>query len=91
MQGVYQSVGNDLPWPKVNLKVVFVPDEGTCYIEWPDGLDMGEVHRLIHEVEGSGHRLGGRYRVGFGHDDPDLHERLVGGHRLHAIWLDDLE
>jgi hypothetical protein len=70
----------------VELRFVMVPGQ-VCYIEWPEGEPMVNIIAMMKQAERGAK---GRYAVRFDPDDDDLLEVLVGGYRLHGMFVSDL-
>ena len=80
------AIGGVDDWTTVELQVVFRPGK-EVYIEWPQGEPMVNVIALIQSVE-RGTPAG--WKAVFDMGDPDLCETLVGGYRLHGMFVRDL-
>lgn len=70
----------------VELAFVLKPGRA-CYIEFPEGEPMVNVIAMMVQAERGAK---GIYAVRFDPEDDDLWEVLVGGYRLHGMFMVDL-
>lgn len=78
----YKSGSTDL-----ELTSVVKPSSGSVFIEFPEGEPMENVLAAIQLMESG---ASGLWRVVFDPDDEDMWEVLVGGYRLHGMFLRDI-
>lgn len=73
-------------WSPVRLGFVNQPGH-SVYVEWPEGEPMVNVLAVIDQAERGAK---GRFAVVFDPEDEDLWEVLVGGYRLHGMFVNEL-
>ena len=71
----------------IELMVALRPGK-EVYIEWPSSEPMANVIAAIHQTERG---TKGPWKVVFDPTDDGLLEVLVGGYRLHGMFVDDLK
>jgi len=81
------STEDEKGWPKLPLAIVYRPMDREVYIEWGAGEPMENVIALIHASERA--IVSGPWEVVFDADDDELIEALVGGYRLHGMFVAD--
>ena len=73
---------------QVGIELAIVTRPGhSIYIEWPESEPMENVLSVIHTCERA---ATGEWRAVFDMSDDDMLEVLVGGYRLHGMFVGDL-
>lgn len=84
---VRQDGASGAEW-ETPIELAFVLQPGrACYIEWSEGEPMVNIIAMMKQAERGAK---GAYAVRFDPDDDDLLEVVVGGYRLHGIFVSDL-